>query len=78
MQDFVRFLFEKTGHKVADDAITTVSEGSQDKITLTLSTPDINKFAGSEARLVRSFRALLSVAAAAQNKTVVLEINEAA
>ena len=78
MQDFLRFLFEKTGHKVSADAIVSTSEGSADKITLSLSTADINKFAASEARLVRSFRALLSAAAAASNKTVVLEINEAA
>jgi predicted RNA-binding protein YlqC (UPF0109 family) len=78
MTELVRFLFEKTGHQVPEGALVSSTEAEGEKITLTLNSADINKFAGSEARLVRSFRALLSVAAAARNTRVTLEINEAA
>jgi predicted RNA-binding protein YlqC (UPF0109 family) len=78
MTELVRFLFEKTGHQVAADAITSKAGAEGEEITLTLSSADINKFAGSEARLVRAFRALLSAAAAAANTRVTLEIVEAA
>ena len=78
MTELVRFLFEKTGHQVGADAIVSKAGEQGEEITLSLSSADINKFAGSEARLVRAFRALLSAAAAAQNTRVTLEIVEAA
>ena len=78
MLDFVRYLFEKTGHSIPDGALESKVDEKGESITLTLSTADINKFAVSEGRLVRSFRALLSAAAAVKNTTVVLEIIERA
>lgn len=78
MKDLVRFLFEKTGHQVNADALQSSNGEQGETISLSLGSADINKFAGSEARMVRSFRALLSVAAAARNTKVTLEINEAA
>ena len=78
METFVRFLFEKTGYHIADGALTSRQDAEGEAISLTLNSADINKFAGSEARLVRSFRTLLSAAAAVKNTRVTLEINEAA
>ena len=78
MQDFVRFLFEKTGHRIAEGAMQSLPGAEGETITLALSTADINKFAGSDARLMRAFRALLSVAAAVKETRVTLEVNEAA
>jgi predicted RNA-binding protein YlqC (UPF0109 family) len=78
MLDFVRFLFEKTGHAIDDGALVSKADDKGEAITLTLSTADINKFALHEGRLVRSFRTLLSAAAAIKNTTVVLEIIERA
>jgi predicted RNA-binding protein YlqC (UPF0109 family) len=78
MEELVRFLFEKTGHQVAEGAIQSSTDAEGETITLTLSSADINKFAVSEARLVRSVRAILSAAAALKGTKVLLEINEAA
>jgi hypothetical protein len=78
MLDFVRFLFEKTGHRIAEGALQSAPGPEGELITLSLSTADINKFAGSDARLMRSFRALLSVAAAVKETRVTLEVTEAA
>ena len=77
MEALVKFLFEKTGHKVADGALSSSQVEGAHEIKLSLSEADINKFAGPETRLLRATRALLSAAATAQDTRVNLEINEA-
>ena len=77
MEALVKFLFEKTGHKVAEGALSDVQGPAGHEIKLDLSGPDIDKFAGAEARLLRATRALLSAAATARDTRVNLEINEA-
>ena len=77
MKDLVLFLFEKTGHQVSESAISASSDEQGHRVTLTLNKDDINRFATHEGRLMRSFRGILSAAAAAQNTKVTLEVNEA-
>ena len=78
MLELVRFLFEKTGYRVGADALVSKVEGGRESITLTLGSEDIQKFSAGDGRLVRSFRALLSAAAAVRETTVVLEVIEGA
>jgi predicted RNA-binding protein YlqC (UPF0109 family) len=77
VEALVKFLFEKTGHKVAEGALSGAQADDGHRMMLNLSHADIDKFAGTEARLLRATRALLSAAATAQNTRVNLEINEA-
>ena len=77
MEALVRFLFEKTGHKVEVGALSDSPGDGNHEMKLNLSHADIEKFAGTEARLLRATRTLLSAAATAQNTRVNLEINEA-
>lgn len=77
MEALVKFIFEKTGHKVEAGHLSDVKSEGGHEIKLDLSHADIDKFAGSEARLLRATRALFSAAATAQNTRVNLEINEA-
>jgi predicted RNA-binding protein YlqC (UPF0109 family) len=76
VSELVRFLFEKTGHQVLELQSKQGEKGEE--LTLTLNAADINRFAGSEARLMRAFRGLLSASAAAKNTQVRLEVVEAA
>lgn len=76
MEALVKFLFEKTGHKVEAGALSDSQSENGHEIKLSLSHADIEKFAGSEARLLRATRALLSAAATAKNTRVNLEISE--
>jgi predicted RNA-binding protein YlqC (UPF0109 family) len=78
MVDLVRYLFEKAGFKVEEGALVSKQDDKGEAITLTLGHADISRFASSEGRLMRSFRTLLSAAAAVKNTTVVLEIVEKA
>ena len=76
MEALVRFLFEKTGHKVAEGALSSTQGDASQEIRLSLNGEDIQKFSELETKLLRAVRGLLSAAASAQSTRVHLEVTE--